>query len=47
MYPSISEYIESIRFAEDNFDRLKHLAPVLKPNGEPFFSQGILLLFLK
>lgn len=40
MYPSISEYIESIRFAEDNFDRLKHLAPVLKPNGEPFFSQG-------
>lgn len=28
-YPLISEYIEAIKAAEDNFDQLKHLRPVL------------------
>ncbi len=28
-YPLIYEYIDSIKAAEDNFDQLKHLRPVL------------------
>lgn len=28
-YPLISEYIEAIRSAEDNFDKLSKLRPVL------------------
>lgn len=39
-YPSIKEYIEAIRFAEDNFDQLKHLRPVLDEDGEPVMTSG-------
>lgn len=39
-YPLISEYIESILAAEDNFDQLKHLRPVLDEGGNPVMSSG-------
>lgn len=39
-YPLISEYIEAIRFAEDNFDKLRNLRPVLDGNGNPVMSSG-------
>lgn len=39
-YPSIKEYIEAIRFAEDNFDQLSHLRPVLGQDGEPVMTSG-------
>lgn len=39
-YPLISEYIEAIRSAEDNFDKLTNLRPVLDDNGNPIMSSG-------
>lgn len=39
-YPLISEYIEAIRLAADNFDKLSHLQPVLDGNGNPMMSSG-------
>ena len=39
-YPLISEYIEAIRSAEDNFDKLTFLRPVLDDNGNPVMSSG-------
>ena len=39
-YPLISEYIEAIRSAEDNFDKLSNLRPVLDGNGNPIMSSG-------
>lgn len=39
-YPLISEYIEAIKAAEENFEQLKNLRPVLDGNGEPMFSSG-------
>ena len=39
-YPLISEYIEAIRSAEDNFDKLANLCPVLDDNGNPIMSSG-------
>ena len=39
-YPLISEYIEAIRLAADNFDKLSHLQPVLDGNGTPMMSSG-------
>lgn len=39
-YPLISEYIESILNAEDNFDKLSHLRPVLNEAGFPIMSSG-------
>ena len=39
-YPLISEYIEAIRYAEDNFDKLSNLRPVLDDNGKPVMSSG-------
>ena len=39
-YPLISEYIEAIRYAEDNFDKLSNLRPVLDDNGNPIMSSG-------
>ena len=39
-YPLISEYIEAIRSAEDNFDKLSNLRPVLDSNGNPIMSSG-------
>ena len=39
-YPLISEYIESIKSAEDNFDELSYLRPVLDDTGQPVMSSG-------
>ena len=39
-YPLISEYIESIMSAEDNFDKLNNLRPVLNTDGLPIMSSG-------
>ncbi len=39
-YPLISEYIEAIRFAEDNFDKLSNLRPVFDSDGNPVMSSG-------
>lgn len=39
-YPLISEYIDAIRSAEDNFDKLNNLRPVLDDNGNPIMSSG-------
>lgn len=39
-YPLISEYIESIKNAEDNFATLTDLRPVLDDNGEPVMTSG-------
>ena len=39
-YPLISEYIDAIRLAEDNFDKLSNLRPVLDGNGNPMMSSG-------
>ena len=39
-YPLISEYVEAIKAAEDNFDQLKHLRPVLDDDDMPVMSGG-------
>lgn len=39
-YPTISEYIESIKYAEDNFATLTDLRPVLNTDGYPIMSSG-------
>lgn len=39
-YPLISEYIEAIRSAEDNFDQYSALRPVLDDKGNPVMSSG-------
>ena len=39
-YPLISEYIEAIKSAEDNFDELNCLKPVLNDDGMPVMSVG-------
>lgn len=39
-YPLISEYVDAIRSAEDNFDKLNNLRPVLDDNGNPIMSSG-------
>ena len=39
-YPLISEYIDAIRSAEDNFNKLSNLRPVLDDNGNPIMSSG-------
>ena len=39
-YPLISEYVDAIRSAEDNFDNLSNLYPVLDDNGNPVMSSG-------
>lgn len=39
-YPLISEYREAILNAEDNFDQLSDLVPVLDARGEPVMSSG-------
>ena len=38
-YPLISEYVEAIKAAEENFELLKHLRPVLD-DGQPVMSSG-------
>ena len=39
-YPLISEYIEAIKSAEDNFEQLKNLRPVLGDDGLPVMTSG-------
>ena len=39
-YPLISEYIEAIKAAEDNFNELSNLRPVLNDDGEPVMTSG-------
>ena len=39
-YPLISDYIDAIKAAEDNFEQLKHLRPVLGADGNPVMSSG-------
>ena len=40
IYPTISEYIEAIKSAEDNFEQLKNLRPVLDKDGQPVMTGG-------
>lgn len=39
-YPLISDYIEAIKSAEDNFEELSYLRPVLDDEGQPIMSAG-------
>lgn len=39
-YPLISEYVEAIKMAEDNFNELSYLRPVLNELGQPVMSSG-------
>ena len=39
-YPLISEYIEAIKAAEDNFEELSYLRPVLGDDGMPVMTSG-------
>ena len=39
-YPLISEYVEAIKSAEDNFEELSYLKPVLGNDGLPVMSAG-------
>lgn len=39
-YPLISEYIEAIKAAEDNFEELTNLRPVLGDDGQPVMTSG-------
>ena len=39
-YPLISEYIEAIRAAEDNFATINNLRPVLDEEGNPVMTSG-------
>ena len=39
-YPLISEYIEAIKAAEDNFEELTNLRPVLDDGGQPVMTSG-------
>ena len=39
-YPLLSEYVESIKYAEDNLCELDGLRPVMDANGNPCMSSG-------
>ena len=39
-YPLISEYIEAIKSAEDNFKELTNLCPVHGDDGQPVMTSG-------
>ena len=39
-YPLISEYVEAIKSAEDNFEELSYLRPVLVDDGLPVMTSG-------
>ena len=39
-YPLISEYIEAIKSAEDNFEELSYLRPILGDDGLPMMTSG-------
>ena len=44
-YPLISEYIEAIKSAEDNFEKLSYLRPVLGDDGLPVMTRAVTLLW--
>ena len=46
-YPLISEYLASVREANDNLDTLSHLVPVLDKYGEPYRSSGAFAVVFK
>lgn len=46
-YPLISEYIESIMSAEDNFEELSYLRPVLGNDGLPVMTSGNFAVIFK
>lgn len=46
-YPLTTEYIQAIRDAADNLDRLAHLTPVLDSYGEPYRSSGAFAVVFK
>lgn len=39
-YPLISEYVEAIKLAQDNLDKLSYLSPVCNDDGLPIMSNG-------
>ena len=39
-YPLISEYVEAVKNAEDNFEKLRNLRPVTDGNGNPVMTSG-------
>ena len=39
-YPLISEYVQSIKFSGENFEKLSNLCPVLDKDGRPIMSSG-------
>lgn len=39
-YPLISEYIEAIKLAEDNFATLTNLRPIMDEEGQPIMTSG-------
>ena len=47
MYPLVSEYIEAIKAAEDNFNELTNLRPVLDDEGQPIMSSGNFAVIFK
>ncbi len=47
MYPSIKEYKEAILFAEDNFEQMNNLRPVLDEDGNPVMSSGSFAVVFK
>ena len=46
-YPDQSQYLQSISSAEENFDTLQHLDPVLNNRGEPYMDSGNLSVVFK
>ncbi len=47
MFPLISEYIEAIKSAEDNFNELSYLKPVLDEDGSPKMTTGNFAVIFK
>ena len=39
-YPLISEYVKSIKYPEENFNKLSNLRPVIDTDGNPIMSSG-------
>ena len=46
-YPLISEYVEAIKAAEENFNLLNYLRPVLGEDGEPVMTSGNFAIVFK
>ena len=46
-YPLISEYVQSIKFSEENFDKLSNFCPVLDEDGNPVMFSGNFAIVFK